>query len=480
MPSELRAGLDLGATSADGVLMDPRGRLVSRAKVPDSGDLRRTLDDLLDALLADAGDAADTAAAVTQTTLATGFITDALMARRGLMRVAVLRIGGPLTTALPPLWGWPEDLRAAVSVGEAVIDGGAEYDGRMPTPLDAAAVRRFLDAVRDTAGAIAVSGVFSPVTAAHERQVTAIVQRELGIGFPVSASHEIASLGLLERENAAVLNAALFGPAQELGTALTAAMTAHGMPAEPYVAQNDGTAMALDHALRFPVLTIGSGPAVAMRGAARLSGVSDAVVVDVGGTRTDVGVLVNGYPREAVTATEIAGMRTGYRMPELWMVPAEPGLSPAARAPALRDTLAAVDVLELDGDDGLSRLGAHPVVAVGGGARLAAEALRGDAEVIVPADGELAGAIGAAIAGVSGQADLVCDRDAERLQAALVEARETAIARAIHAGADPARLQIIEVEETPLTYLAEPGFRVRVRVAGPCAPPMAPAQTQSR
>ena len=57
--------------------------------------------------------------------------------------------------------------------------------------------------------------------------------------------------------------------------------------------------MVLDHALRYPVLTIGSGPANSVRGAAFLTGNSDSLVVDVGGTSTDVGVLVNGFPRES-------------------------------------------------------------------------------------------------------------------------------------------------------------------------------------
>lgn len=51
----------------------------------------------------------------------------------------------------------------------------------------------------------------------------------------------------------------------------------------------------------FPILTFSSGPTNSMRGAAFLSGLSDAIVVDIGGTTTDVGVLRNGFPREAST-----------------------------------------------------------------------------------------------------------------------------------------------------------------------------------
>ena len=84
-----------------------------------------------------------------------------------------------------------------------------------------------------------------------------------------------------------------------------------------FFAQNDGTLMALDHALRYPVLTIGSGPANSIRGAAFLTGTTDSLVADVGGTSTDVGVLVNGFPRESSQGVEIGGIRTNFRMPDL-------------------------------------------------------------------------------------------------------------------------------------------------------------------
>ncbi len=75
--------------------------------------------------------------------------------------------------------------------------------------------------------------------------------------------------------------------------------------------------MVLEHALRFPVLTIGSGPANSLRGAAYLTGRDDGIVIDVGGTSTDIGVLVGGFPRESSQAVEIGGIRTNFRMPDI-------------------------------------------------------------------------------------------------------------------------------------------------------------------
>ncbi|HMJ35861.1 MAG TPA: hydantoinase/oxoprolinase N-terminal domain-containing protein [Baekduia sp.] len=456
--AELRVGIDVGATNAHAVFMDGGGRLLARAKVPVGRDLRASLDAVLAELLGAAPDAISPGGPV-RVTLGTRRVTDALAQRRGLTRVAVLRLGSPLTGGVPPLWTWPAELRAAVSAGEQIVGGGAEYDGRTPTPLDVDAVRRFLHRVAGTAEAVAVSGVFSPISPEQELAVADLVRRELGSGLPVSASHEIGSFGLLTRENATVLNATLIAPVQAVATALTGALRARDIAAETYFAQNDGSVMALEHALRFPVLMIGSGAALSIRGAAQLSGVADGVVVDVGGTRTEVSVLVHGFPREAAPPTEVAGVHTDFPLPEVWTLPVG-----AATADGGGDALAweLEDVDVLGGDAGA------PVVAVGGGAALVEEALPGDHEVVLPAHGDVAGAIGAAIAPVSGRADVVCDRDSDHLDAALLRAHRTAVERAIHAGADPARVEIVEVEQMPLSYLVEPAFRVRVRATGPC------------
>uniref|UniRef100_UPI0023B881A8 hydantoinase/oxoprolinase family protein n=1 Tax=Klebsiella pneumoniae TaxID=573 RepID=UPI0023B881A8 len=61
---------------------------------------------------------------------------------------------------------------------------------------------------------------------------------------------------------------------------------------------------------RYPVYCFASGPTNSMRGAAFLSGLADGIVVDVGGTTSDIGCLKGGFPREANAAVEIGGVRT--------------------------------------------------------------------------------------------------------------------------------------------------------------------------
>jgi N-methylhydantoinase A/oxoprolinase/acetone carboxylase beta subunit len=513
--ADLRLGVDVGGTNTDAVAMEAgRAAPIAKAKVPTTPDVRDGIAAAIRSLVADLG---VDGAPVTHAMLGTTHATNAVLERRNVKRVAVVRIGSPLTHAIPPLATWPAELREAVSAGETVVRGGAEFDGRLATALDEVAVARFLHSVGDEAEGVAISSVFSPVAPEHELIAAEIVRRELG-DIHVSLSHEIGSLGLLERENATVLNAALVGAAEDLAVAFREALDAERIVAEPFFAQNDGTLMALEYALRFPVLMIGSGPANSMRGAAHLSGVRDAVVIDAGGTSTDVGVLVNGFPREAALPSEIAGVRMNFRMPDVLSVPigggsvldlnadpprigpesvgfrlarcalvfggdvptltdaavaagrAEIGTRrpPPRRRRALAGVLPLVEEALVDAiDRAKAALAPTPLVVVGGASMLVPDRLAGVSDIVRPADYEVANAIGAAIAPVSGQADRICPNRPDLRRRALEEVRAMAFSRAVHAGADPKAVEIVELEEIPLTYLVDPAVRIRVKAAGP-------------
>lgn len=519
MGEGLRIGIDVGGTNTDAVVVDDSDRLLAKVKNPTSDDvttgivaaLRLVLDRLADGR-------GDGAAAVSHVMLGTTHATNAILERRHLDRVAVVRLGGPATHAIPPLSGWPADLRGAVSCGEVVVDGGVEMTGEPIAPLDEDAVRRFLDGVAGRAEGVAVSGVFSPVLSDQELRVAELAREVLG-DVPVSLSHEIGSLGLLERENACVLNAALVAVAARVTAGLTEAMSAHGISGEAFVAQNDGTLMDLDYVRRYPILTIGSGPTNSMRGASYLTGATDALVVDVGGTSTDIGILTSGFPRESSTAVEIGGVRTNFRMPDLVSVAIGGGTVVGERGgavtlgpdsvgyrltrdalvfggavPTLTDAIVASgrdrtigDAGRLDGHYDLLRRAVDasdaavaeavdrvrtsgrelPLVAVGGGSGLIPSALDGVTEVYRPDHHDVANAIGAAIASVSGELDRVFSYGATGRDETIAEAVRLARDEAIRAGADPDRVEVVEIEEIPLAYLTDPVARVRVKAAGP-------------
>jgi N-methylhydantoinase A/oxoprolinase/acetone carboxylase beta subunit len=363
-----------------------------------------------------------------------------------------------------------------VSVGQAVVRGGAEYDGRPAAALDEDEIARFLGEVAGEAESIAITSVFSPAAPEQELAAAEIVRRELGTSTQVSLSHEIGGVGLLERENATVLNGALFGTAKEAAADIHEALESERIDAEPFVTQNDGTLMTLQHALRFPVLTIGNGPASAIRGAAYLSGVEDGLVVEVGGSRTDVGALVRGFPRESARPARIEGVRVAFAMPTVRTLSfggdSLVDLGAEGRREALRQ---AREALADSVDRTRAELESPPLVAIGDADALVPDDLPGVSEVIRPPDRDVARAIGAAMAPVSGQAECICSNHPGKREAALDKVRAAACAQAAYAGADPAAVTVVRVEEQPLTYLPDPAIWIRVKAVGPgFRPPLRP------
>ena len=133
----------------------------------------------------------------------------------------------------------------------------------------------------------------------------------MGEDVHVSISSEIGSMGLIERENAAILNAALYQVADRFTEGFARSLAEEGVTnADVYLSQNDGTLMTMEYARRYPILTIACGPTNSIRGASYLSNLSNAVVIDVGGTTTDLGMIQNGFPRESGVAVTIGGVRT--------------------------------------------------------------------------------------------------------------------------------------------------------------------------
>ncbi len=140
----------------------------------------------------------------------------------------------------------------------------------------------------------------------------------MGDGVHISISSEIGSMGLIERENATILNAALYQVAERFTEGFARSLADQGVEhADVYLSQNDGTLMTMEYARKYPILTIACGPTNSIRGASYLSRLKDAIVIDVGGTTTDLGVIQNGFPRESSIAVTIGGVRTNFRMPDV-------------------------------------------------------------------------------------------------------------------------------------------------------------------
>jgi len=388
-----------------------------------------------------------------------------------------------------PFCDWPGDLAQIVKGGVWSVEGGHEFDGRPILPLDEDAVRQTAIEMRDRGlTAIAIASIFSPIDADHEQRAAVIVAGEIP-GAVITLSSDLGRIGLLERENVALLNAALSGLAVQTINAFEAALHQGGITAPLYITQNDGTVVEAATAIRSPVYSFASGATNSMRGAAYLSSIDDGIVVDVGGTTTDVGQLVSGFPRESNTVVEIGGVRTLFRMPELLSfglgggsqltatdIAVARGLLDLGNAELLRsinaDTQSAVlaeceRLLEEAIDRVKTRAGDTPLIAVGGGAFLVPDQLRGVSDLHRVIHGDCANAVGAAIAQVSGEVDQIF-RDLSRTEA-IEQATRLATLRALEAGAAEDTLTTIETEDMPLSYLPGNSLRVRVRRVGDVA-----------
>ncbi len=511
--SSLRIGIDVGGTNTDAVLLDG-AQVLASTKVPTTRDVTSGITQVLTALKELNGFSPDDIRGVM---IGTTHFINALIEARDLSPTAAIRLGLPATASLPPFTDWPDTLTNAVSGRAYMAHGGHEFDGRPISPFDPDEIRRHAaDIAAHGIRSVAVSSVFSPVNDEFEQRTLAILREELGPEFPVSLSHEIGRVGLLERENATIVNASLAEMANRIVDGLAKAVLEQGITAPLYVSQNDGTLMDIEYTRRYPVATFASGPTNSMRGAAALSGYSDCLIVDIGGTTTDVGVLVNGFPRESSTHVRLAGLRTNFRMPDVLSA----GLGGGSRVRTDQGTvgpdsvgyrltdeslvfggsvLTATDIAVRSGraDVGDASLVRHisdavvrsaleqidrtiadiadrirtssaelPVVAVGGGSILLADKLDGLGTIHRPGNFDVANAYGAAIAQISGEVDRVssiADGDQKR---AMESARQEAVDRAVAAGANPDTVSIVEQEAIPIPYLPGNAMRVRVKAAG--------------
>lgn len=198
-------GIDVGGTNTDAVLLD-RGEVLAWAKEPTTPDVSTGILRVVRDVLAQARIAPDEIRAVM---LGTTHFTNAVVQRQELARIAVLRLGLPATASIPPLEDWPDDLRDAVAGFVALLPGGHQFDGREISPLDHSALNQVCERIAELGiSSAAVTAVFSPATSAHEDAVADLLASRVP-GLRITRSREIGRLGLLERENAAALNACL-------------------------------------------------------------------------------------------------------------------------------------------------------------------------------------------------------------------------------------------------------------------------------
>ena len=517
-----KIGVDVGGTNTDTVILDKDNRVIAAVKSPTTEDVQTGIFESIKKVLAESRiDVKD----IAYVSLGTTHATNAIIRRKNLSKVAIVRICLPAGKGVLPMTGWEKNLVESMQSKAFLIHGGFEYDGRPLSgeSLDLDECTKVLEEIK-TEGytAIAVSSIFSPAKNLHEEEFAKLAREFLGEDFPITLSSEIGSLGLLERENSAILNASVVEVAKNAALGLVEALKLLGINSKVFFAQNDGTLMSLEHAIKYPVLTIGSGPTNSTRGAAYLSELKNCIVADIGGTSTDVGILVNGFPRQSALAVEVGGVLTNFRMPDLIsiglgggsIVTIEDGeviIGPDSVGYMIRekaisfggDTLTATDIAIAAGvaqiDDpkcdpsrlkdldpiviekGIKRIQEMvmdacekiktspdplPIVLVGGGSVIMPLILNDEVEIIKPSHFGCANALGAAIADASGEIDGLWPLTNITREEVVNLAKERAIEKAISMGAKIEETQIVDLEVVPLSYLPGNVLRVKAKAAG--------------
>lgn len=515
---QARLGIDVGGTNTDAVIMVGDEVLASakRLTTPEVGD---GVNSAIEAVLESAGLRARDLGNVMVGT--TQFI-NAFVQRRHLQRVAAVRVSLPKADGIPPMVGWPRDLVDIIGDRSYAVSGGSFYDGREYAALDVEGLRK---AARDIEAqgirSIAVTSNFAPVRPDIEQKAAQVLLQELP-DADITLSSEVGGLGLIDRENAAIINASLRELSRKVVSSMQAAFTRIGVSAPIHLSQNDGTLISTGYATRYPIFTCSAGPTNSIRGAAFLTGMQDAIVIDIGGTTSDFGFLVRGFPRETVTAHLIGGVRTNFRMPDVLSIAlgggtlvrfgegGAPRLGPDSVGYQLGERALVFGGKELTTTDIAVRAGqcsigdpgrvAHlaapmvervieaihrvieeaidqvkinskpmPVILVGGGHVLVSRELRGVSRVHRPKHAEVANAVGAAIALVSGRVDKMYDFAALGRDGALAQAKKDACEAALAAGAAAGSVEVVDIVELPMTHMRTGSVQVKVRAVGKLA-----------
>lgn len=512
-----RLGIDVGGTNTDAVLMDGKSVLAA-VKRATTQDIAQGVIDAVSALLADVKVAP---AQISRVMIGTTQFVNAFLQRRNLAKTATVRLCLPKADGVPPMVCWPEDVISEIGSHGYMLSGGAFFSGKDYARIDEDEISKVADdLVAKGIESIALSSVFAPIRPDVEQRAAQIITARAP-DVLITRSAEVGGIGLVDRENATIINAALAPFARTVVQSMGAAFSEMGFTVEPLYSQNDGTLITGQQVRDFPIFTCAAGPTNSIRGAGFLTGSQEAVVVDIGGTTTDIGFLNKGFPRETSSANFIGGVRTNFRMPDILSIALGGGseiagadqdltIGPGSVGYRLTSdarvfgggTLTATDIavagglivlgdpsrvadldpelvsralgrmqsmIEVAIDEMRSSAKPIDVILVGGGSILIKDELRGAARLLRPDHAGVANAVGAAIAQVSGRIDKLYDYADGGRDAALERAKQDAIAKAVGAGAARDTIEIIDIEELPMTHMQTTSVQVRVNAVGDMA-----------
>ena len=277
---EYVVGIDTGGTYTDAVLLDYRSRkVIAFSKtLTTRGNLTRGITTALKNLHIE--EAGSVRLVGVSSTLATNSIAEGKERQAGLLLI-----------------GYDRDLIAAYGLGAkfptthwANFRGGHTTQGSEKEPLDLESIRQWVRLNSEKVDALAISGYFSPLNPLHEERALAVVRQTCSL--PVVLGHHLSTkLDSIKRATTACLNASLVAVMQEFIEAVRQSLDNRGIHSPLMIVKGDGSLIPATEAIHKPVETVLSGPAASAIGGRFLSGQGNALVIDVGGTTTDMALV---------------------------------------------------------------------------------------------------------------------------------------------------------------------------------------------
>jgi N-methylhydantoinase A/oxoprolinase/acetone carboxylase beta subunit len=291
-------GIDTGGTYTDAVLLDDERGILDTAKSPTTKfNLTIGIENAVRAVLP------DRRMPIQLVSLSSTLATNAIVEGKG--NPACLILIGYDTDVLNS-----EEFKRIQSDNPVVfVKGGHELSGKEREPLDRKGLREAILSNAPHVSAFAVSGYFSVRNSSHELLARSLV-REL-TNLPITCGHELTShLNAPVRAVTALLNARLIPLMRELIVSVQDVLSRLEIRAPLMIVKGDGSLIASEIALCRPIETIVSGPAASIVGARYLSGYENALVIDMGGTTSDIAAIRGGFPILCEQGLSVDGFRT--------------------------------------------------------------------------------------------------------------------------------------------------------------------------
>ena len=202
---------------------------------------------------------------------------------------------------------------------QVIVKGGCDSNGRSIAAMSKEEVVNAIKGMEGEVDAIAISGLFANMNPSQEKKV-----KELAIqltGLPTVAGHELSAvLGIDMRAETAVLNARLISVVSKFFDDVEKTFKEKGITAPIMVYKGDGSVMTIDQARQYPVETILSGPAASSMGGRVLTDLDNCVIVDIGGTSTDIAIMEDGYPQIQFEGASVGKWRTRVKAVDMYTV----------------------------------------------------------------------------------------------------------------------------------------------------------------